>query len=167
MRYDYENFERGRNTNGFRWNDATLFYAGPVTPNLSGFFELEVNESNEMEPLGQFSWLFGEANRYAQVRIGQMHTLSRVGWAGFDRPSGINTTQVLSSTLTSTAVPFTFAKDQRGLELAVGLNEDIRLIGQITNGLDTSGTGTSGTRDNDADKDFLLAYEQIDRKSVV
>lgn len=161
MRYDIEDFERGRNTNGFRWNDATLFYAGPVTPNLSSFFELEVNESNEVEPLGQFSWLFGDADRNAQIRIGQMHTLSRVGWAGFDRPSGINTTQVIGSTLTTTAVPFTLAKDQRGLELAVGLNKDVRLIGQVTNGLDTSGSGTTGTRDNDAAKDFLVAYEQM------
>lgn len=161
LRYDYENFERGRNTSGFRWNDATFFYAGPVTPNLSSFFELEFNESNEVEQLGQFSWLFGEANRYAQLRLGQMHTLSRVGWAGFDRPSGINTTQVIGSTLTTTAVPFTLAKDQRGLELSVGFNEDTRLIGQLLNGLDTSGSGTTGTRDNDTDKDILLAYEQM------
>lgn len=161
MRYDYEDFERGRNTSGFRWNDATLFYAGPVTPNLSSFFELEVNESNEVEPLGQFSWLFGGADRYAQIRVGQMHGLSRVGWAGFDRPSGISTTDVLGSTLTSTAVPFTFAKDQRALELSLGVTPDIRLIGQLSNGLDTSGSGTTGTRDNDTSKDVLLAYEHM------
>ncbi|MBI4597768.1 MAG: hypothetical protein HY737_05115 [Candidatus Omnitrophica bacterium] len=161
MRYDVENFERGRDTSGFRWNDATLFYAGPVTSNLSSFFELEVNESNELEALGQFSWLFGGPERYAQIRLGQFHSLSRVGWAGFDRPSGINTAQPIGSTLTSTAVPFTLAKDHRGLELSVGLNPDIRLIGQVLNGLDTSGSGTTGTRDNDKNKDFLLAYEQM------
>ncbi len=161
MRYDYEDFERGRNTSGFRWNDATLFYAGPVTSNLSSFFELEVNESNEVEPLGQFSWLFGGSDQYAQIRLGQMHTLSRVGWGGFDRPSGISTTDVIGSTLTSTAVPFTFAKDQRALELSVGLNPDIRLIAQLSNGLDTSGSGTTGSRDNDTSKDILLAYEQM------
>lgn len=161
MRYDYEDFERGRNTSGFRWNDATLFYAGPVTPNLSGFFELEVNESNELESLGQFSWLVGDSDRNMQIRLGQMHTLSRVGWAGFDRPSGINTTQVLGSTLTTTAVPYTFAKDERGIELTANLNPDIRLVGQFLNGLDTSGSGTSGSRDNDTSKDVLLAYEQM------
>lgn len=161
MRYDYEDFESGRKTNGFRWNDATLFYAGPVTPNLSGFFELEVNESNELEPLGQFSWLFGGPDRYAQIRLGQMHTLSRVGWAGFDRPSGISTTDVIGSTLTRSAVPFTLSKDQRALELTVGLNRNTRLIAQVSNGLNTSGSGTTGTRDNDANKDVLLAYEQM------
>ncbi|MBI3996996.1 MAG: hypothetical protein HY352_04985 [Candidatus Omnitrophica bacterium] len=161
MRYDYEDFERGRNTSGFRWNDATLFYAGSVTKNLSSFFEWEWEDENEIGLNGQFSWLFGGPDRYAQIRLGQMHTLSRVGWAGFDRPSGISTTDVIGSTLTTTAVPFTLAKDQRGLELAVGLNPDIRLIGQILNGLDTSGSGTTGTRDNDTSKDVLLAYEHM------
>lgn len=169
LRYDYEDFRHARNTNGFRWNDATLFYAGPVTPNLSTFFELEVNESNELEPLGQMSWLFGGPDRYAQIRIGQFHSLNRVGWAGFDRPSGINTTKVTSAVLTTTAVPFTFASDQRGAELTVGLNKNTRLIGQVLNGLNTSGSGTTGTRDSDASKDFLLAYEQMlgDRGSGV
>lgn len=161
MRYDHEDFDHGRNTSGFRWNDATLFYAGPVTPNLSSFFELEVNESNEIEPLGQFSWLFGEPKRYAQLRIGQFHALSRVGWGGFDRPSGISTATPIASTLTTTANPFTLGKDQRGLELTVGVNEDIRLIGQVLNGLNTSGEGTTGTRDNDTNKDVLLAYEHM------
>lgn len=161
QRYEYEDFERGQNTSRFKWNDATFFYAGSVTQNLSSFFEWEWEDEDEIALNGQFSWLFGGPDRYAQVRVGQMHTLSRVGWAGFDRPSGISTTGVIGSTLTSTAVPFTFAKDQRGLELAVGLNPDIRLIGQITNGLNEAGNGNSGSQDDDTEKDILLAYEHM------
>ncbi|MBI2495199.1 MAG: hypothetical protein HYW10_01315, partial [Candidatus Omnitrophica bacterium] len=81
--------------------------------------------------------------------------------AGFDRPSGISTTDVIGSTLTSTAVPFTFAKDQRGLELSVGLTPDARLIGHITNGLNEAGNGSSGNQDDDTEKDFALAYEHM------
>src|SRR3989338_6386635 len=161
MRYNYEDFERGQNTSRFAWNDATLFYAGPVTKNLSSFFEWEWEDVDDLALLGQFSWLFGGSDRYVQIRLGQMHTLSRVGWAGFDRPSGISTTDVIGSTLTTSAVPFTLAKDQRGLELAVGLNPDIRLIGQITNGLNEAGNGNSGSQDDDTEKDVLLAYEHM------
>lgn len=161
QRYEYEDFESGQNTSRFKWNDATLFYAGPVTQNLSAFFEWEWEDTDDIGLNGQFAWLFGGPDRYAQIRLGQMHTLSRVGWAGFDRPSGISTTDVISSTLTSTAVPFTLAKDQRGLELAVGLNPDIRLIGQVTNGLNEAGNGNSGSQDDDTEKDILLAYEQM------
>ncbi|MBI4354521.1 MAG: hypothetical protein HY595_04725 [Candidatus Omnitrophica bacterium] len=161
MRYEYEDFEKGQNTSRFKWNDATFFYGGANTENLSSFFEWEWEDSNDIALLGQFAWLFGGPDRYAQIRLGQMHTLSRVGWAGFDRPSGISTTDVIGSTLTTTAVPFTLAKDQRGIELTVGLNKDIRLIGQVTNGLNEAGNGTSGSQDDDTEKDIMLAYEQM------
>lgn len=161
MRYEYQDFERGQNTSRFKWNDATLFFAGPVTKNLSSFFEWEWEDTDDLALLGQFQWLFGGPDRYAQVRVGQMHALSRVGWAGFDRPSGISTTDVIGSTLTTTAVPFTFAKDQRGVEVTAGLTPDIRVIGQLTNGLNEAGNGVSGSQEDDTEKDILLAYEHM------
>lgn len=160
-RYEHEERAGGKSatTSRFKWNDATLFYAGSMTKNLSAFFEWEWEDESEIALNGQFSWLMGDADRYLQLRLGQMHTLPRVGWAGFDRPSGISTTNVLGTDINSSAVPFTISQDQRGLEASVGLTKDARIIAQVLNGINTSGKGNSGS-ETDTDKDFLLAYEQ-------
>lgn len=162
-RYEYENFAEGKtaSTSRFKWNDATLFYGGPVTKNLSAFFEWEWEDSSDISLLGQFSWLMGTPDRYLNLRLGQFHTLTRVGWAGFDRPSGISTPDALSTDLNGSAVPFTVNQDERGLEAAIGLTKDIRVIAQVLNGLNSDSTpsGTSG-QESDKDKDILLAYEQ-------
>ncbi len=160
MRYEYENPDNAEATNEFKWHDATLFYAGPVTKNLSAFFEAEWEDSDETNVVAQISWFIGTANRYLNIRAGQFHTISRVGWAGLDRPSGISTTNVFGSTLTTTPVPFKLKEDQQGLELALGLTRDIRFIAQALNGVDGKGDGTWNS-DNDQDKDFLIAYEHI------
>jgi hypothetical protein len=160
LRYDYENSDAAESSNEFSWHDATFFYAGPVTKNLSAFFELEVEEENKTNVVAQMSWFMGTAERYLNVRAGQLHTLSRVGWAGFDRPSGISTTDVFGDTLTTTPVPFKIKQDQQGLELALGVTSDIRIIGQVLNGVNAAGKSTWGSED-DKDKDFLAAYEHI------
>lgn len=159
-RYEYEDFTKGTDTSRFKWNDATLFYGGPVTKNLSAFFEWEWEASDDIGLLGQLSWFTGNPDRYLALRGGQMHTLTRVGWAGFDRPSGISTPDALSTDIDASAVPFTFNQDQKGVEAAVGLTKDVRLIAQVLNGLNQAGSGTSGSsQEGDTDKDFLLAYE--------
>ncbi len=160
-RYEYQKFSDNKSatTSRFKWNDTTLFYAGPVTKNLTGFFEWEWEDEDAIGMNGQFAYLVGNADRYLQLRLGQMHTLNRVGWGGFDRPTGISTTNVLSTDLDSSAVPFAINQDQRGLEASVGVTKDVRIIGQVLNGLNTSGSGNSGS-ESDTDKDFLLAYEQ-------
>jgi hypothetical protein len=50
------------------------------------------------------------------------------------------------------------ASDQRGIELTHVLG-DSRLIAQVTNGIDESGSGTGG--ENDTAKDFMVAYERL------
>ncbi len=161
-RYEFENLGQGKggSTSQFKWNDATLFYGGSVTKNLSAFFEWEWDDTDNVGLLGQFSWLMGNADRNVNFRIGQFHTLTRVGWAGFDRPSGISTPDVLSTDITSGGVPFKFNQDQRGIEAAVSLNKNTRLITQVLNGLNVAGSGNSGSSEGNTNKDFLLAYEQ-------
>ncbi|MBI5789333.1 MAG: hypothetical protein HZA78_10805 [Candidatus Schekmanbacteria bacterium] len=159
VRYNYTDPENAATVSRFDLNDATLFYAGPVTPNLTAFFEAEWADTNDIEVNGYMSWTDGSADNYWQVRTGQFHTLTRVGWAGFDRPSGISTTKVLGTQLTTTSVPFTISKDQRGLELSLG-GRDGRVIAQVLNGLNYTGDGNKGD-DPDTDKDVLLAYEQM------
>ncbi len=162
VRYNYENPDGGNNTTSeFEFHDATLFYAGSITENLSGFFEAEWEDSDDITLNAYIAWFMGQADQYLNIRLGQMHTLSRVGWAGFDRPSGISTTGVLSEKLTGTSVPFKMGEDQIGLELAVGVTEDIRIIAQVLNGLNFEGKGNEGSSDDDKDKDFLVAYEHI------
>jgi len=161
-RYEYEKFAKGKSatTSRFKWNDATFFYAGSMTKNLSAFFEWEWEDESEIGLNGQFSWFMGDADRYLQLRLGQMHTLTRVGWAGFDRPTGISTTNVLSTDIDSSAVPFKINQDQRGLEASIGVTKDARIIAQLLNGLNFAGDGNHGSQDDDTNKDFLLAYEQ-------
>jgi len=162
-RYEYEKYAKGRTaaTSRFKWTDATLFYGGAVTQNLSAFFEWEWADVDEIDLLGQFSWLIGKPERYVNFRLGQMHTLTREGWAGFDRPTGISTPDALSTDITTGGTGFKFSTSQRGVEAAIGVTKNARIITEVLNGLNQAGKGTSGTQEGDTDKDFLLAYEQI------
>lgn len=148
----------------FRWNDTTLFYAGPVGRNFSGFAEVEWKAEDDIGLVAQISGIWGNPDHFTTFRAGQFHTLSRVGFGGFDRPTGISTPSIRASKLTDTAVNFNLGLDQRGLEVAHVLQssflpEPSRVIFQVTNGIDSSGSGTGS--DNDSQKDYLLAFEQI------
>lgn len=165
-RYVFTDFEdeAQRNISDFRWNDTTLFYAGPVGRNFSGFAELEWEAEDEIGLVAQISGLWGNPDHFTTFRAGQFHTLSRVGFGGFDRPTGISTPAIRASRLTDTAVNFNLGLDQRGLEVAHVFQSSLlpqpsRAIFQITNGVNTAGSGTGN--DNDSQKDYLLAFEQI------
>jgi hypothetical protein len=160
-RYEFENFSKGADTSRFKWNDATLFYGGPVTKNLSGFFEWEWEDTSEISLLGQMSWLMGGPEHYINFRLGQMHTLTREGFAGLDRPTGISTPDALSIDLTTGGTPFKVNEDQKGIEASVGLTKNARIIAQVLNGINTSGNGASGSQEGDTDKDLVMAYEHI------
>lgn len=162
-RYEYKNPEEGDSTNEFQWHDTTLFYAGPVGRNYAGFAELEWEAEDEIALTASISGVWGEPDHFTTLRVGQFHTLSRVGFGGFDRPTGISTPAIRSANLTKD-MEFTLGADQRGVELAhifqLGfLPERSRLIAQVTNGVDDEGSGTGS--DIDAQKDYTLVFEQI------
>lgn len=162
-RYEYKNPEVGRSTNEFQWHDTTFFYGGPVGKNYAGFAELEWEGEAEIALVASISGVWGQSEHFSTVRVGQFHTLSRVGFGGFDRPTGISTPVIRSANLTKD-VKFQLGTDQRGLEAAhvfqLGfMPERSRMIAQVTNGVDEAGSGTEG--EIDAQKDYMVAFEQI------
>jgi hypothetical protein len=154
--------------NGFWTPDVTIFFAGALTQNLSLFAELEFSDETEIQVFGQY--VNGTPDHWLSIRLGQMHTLPRVGWAGFDRPTGITTPDALSSRrLTLSPVPFRINEDQRGIDFSYNFTPESRIIAGLYNGVNFGGHGNEGTGagdnprfgDNDNAKDYLLAYEQM------
>lgn len=155
-----------RNRNGFVRPDVTVFYAGTLSKNLSLFTEVEFADVDETELQVFMQYFQGDSDHYFTARLGQMHTLSRIGWAGFDRPTGITTPDVLSSRkLTTSPVTYRVGEDQRGLDFAYAFTPDSRIIAGIYNGVNQQGAGNefngAGYGDNDNAKDALVAYEQM------
>ena len=163
-------FNSFRTRNGFRTPDVTLFYAGALTKNLSLFAEVEFVDFDETEVQVFGEWFSGNPDPYFTLRMGQMHTLSRIGWAGFDRPTGITTPDVLAARkLTTSPVSFRVGEDQRGIDAAYAFSPDSRVIVGVYNGVNQAGAGNEGNGagfgdDNNA-KDVLLAFEQMLRES--
>ncbi|MBI2438421.1 MAG: hypothetical protein HYV36_06380 [Lentisphaerae bacterium] len=151
--------------NGFRKPDYTLFYAGALTKNLSMFTELEWDDVDEVALQAYGAWFGGDVDHSYLIRLGQMHTLQRIGFGGFDRPTGISTPDVLSSTLTASPVPFKIGNDQRGIDFACNFTPSSRAILGLYNGMDFEGHGAEGNGqgfgDSDGSKDGLLAIEQM------
>ena len=159
-------FNSYRTRTGFLTPDVTIFYAGNLTKNLSLFTEIEFVDADETEVQVFGEWFGGNPERYYTVRFGQMHTLSRIGWGGFDRPTGITTPDVLSSRgLTTSPVPFRVGEDQRGVDASFAFTPQSRLILGVYNGVDQGGHGNdsngAGFGDSDNAKDVMLAYEQM------
>ncbi|MBI3417691.1 MAG: hypothetical protein HY043_20555 [Verrucomicrobia bacterium] len=159
-------FNKFRTRNGFRMPDVTVFYAGTLTKNLSLFTEIEVADVDETSVQVFGEWFSGDPNHFLTIRLGQMHTLSRIGWAGFDRPTGITTPDALAARkLTTGPVPFRVGEDQRGLDIAYNFTPNNRIIAGVYNGVNRDGAGNqfngAGYGDSDNNKDVLLAYEQM------
>lgn len=160
-RYNYENPEDGDIESQFQFHDVTLFYSGAMTKNISSFAELEFEPEEKETEIGlvaHIGGVFGKPDHYSTFRIGQFHTLARVGFGGFDRPTGISTALPLSSDLTTGRVRFKINTDQRGLELAHVFKRS-RMIAQVLNGVDEEGKGTAD--DTNTAKDYAFAFEQI------
>ncbi len=145
----------------FQLNDITLFYSGPIAAHFSAFAEIEFEDEEETTLLAQVSGIKGLPDAFWTFRIGSAHPLSRVGFGGFDRPTGISTTTVQSATLTDGGVPFRINGDQRFLEMTAvrGWN---RFIFQVLNGINPEGVGNEGRIfDTDSGKDVSVAFERI------
>jgi hypothetical protein len=163
-RFGYENKEGAIERSEFTLNDVTFFYAGALTKNFSAFVESEIESTGDIELVGQLQGVFGSSDRYVSIRVGQMHPLQRVGFGGFDRPTGISTNPLHSTTLTRagsiSGANFALNKDQKGIEVAY-VQGRARLLAQVLNGMNESGSGTANKGDRDPQKDYLVAYEHI------
>jgi hypothetical protein len=170
-RYEFDDPENGFPggsvvTRGFKLNDATFFYAGPVSKNFSGFVELErPGDSPEVEAVVSIGGVRGKPDSFWTFRLGQFHTLTRVGFGGLDRPTGISTPNALSRALVS-GNSFKLNQDQVGIE-GTYVNKNHRFIGQVLNGSNYTGAvstvsaGTTDQADKNRDKDYVLAWEMM------
>ena len=168
-RYEYDSPEQGFSgsptgddtvKNSFKLNDATFFFAGPIAKNFSGFVELErPGDAAEIEAVVSIGGVRGTPDSFWTFRIGQFHTLSRVGFGGLDRPTGISTPNALSRALVS-GNDFKLNQDQVGVE-GTYVHGNHRFIGQILNGGDAADGKTTDRADQNRDKDYLLAWEMI------
>jgi hypothetical protein len=144
-------------TSTFAVHDATFFYAGPIHKNFSGFVELEWEKENEIKAVISIGGIRGTPDNFSTFRIGQFHTLTRVGWGGLDRPTGISTPSALSRPLVM-GNAFSLTQDQVGLE-GTWVRGNSRIIGQVLNGGDLGTAATTSRKDENRDKDYLLTYE--------
>lgn len=160
--FAYENTRGTIERSEFRFPEAALFYSGSFSRNYSAYIHAFADNSTSVDIHGHLQGVFGSSERFFSVRIGQMHMLQQGGFGGFDRPSVISTNPVHSTALTRNSAPmvFTFDQRQKGVELAY-VQGPGRLLAQITNGLDDTGSGTRRVGDIDPQKDFLVAYEHI------
>ena len=163
-RFDYENKEGEIERSESTLNDVTFFYGGALTKNFSAFVESGIESTGDVELLAQLQGVLGSSDRYVSIRAGQMHPLQRVGFGGFDRPTGISTNTLHSTTLTRTGTingaNFALNKDQKGIEVAY-VQGRARLLAQVLNGMNQNGSGTATKGDIDPQKDYLVAYEHI------
>jgi hypothetical protein len=162
-RYEYDSNEgAGTVTSSFKLNDATLFYAGPVAKNFSGFVELERPGDEEIiEAVVAIGGIRGKPDSFWTFRLGQFHTLTRVGFGGLDRPTGISTPSAVSRALVS-GNGFALNQDQVGME-GTYVHKNWRVIGQVLNGSNSLTNTNPGKTTDQADenmaKDAVLAYE--------
>jgi hypothetical protein len=162
MQFAYENTGGTTERSEFRLPEAALFYAGAFSRNFSGYLHGFADNSTNLDFHGHLQGVLGNAGQFVSVRLGQMHLLQQEGFGGFDRPTGITPTPVHATALTSNKTPMVFHFDQRqkGVELAY-VRGGGRLLAQLTNGLDSTGSGTKSSGDIDPQKDYLVAYEHI------
>lgn len=160
--FAYENNEGEVERSEFRFPEVAFYYSGAISRNFSAWIHATANNSTSVDFHGHIQGVFGRPERFFSVRIGQMHMLQQQGIGGFDLPTGLTTTPVNAVALTTTGAPVSFTFDQRqnGVELAY-VHGPGRLLLQITNGLNQTGSGTATIGDIDPDKDFLLAYDHI------
>ncbi len=146
----------------FVFPDVSLFYSGAISRNFSAWVHVVSSDFNKVDFHGHIQGVFGKPDSFFSFRVGQMHMLGQEAAAGFGRPTGLNlpVTQVTPLTNTGTPVLYTFDKRQNGLELAYVLGPG-RLLFQITNGLDETGSGNTNTGDIDPDKDYMAAFDYL------
>jgi len=163
FRYQYVSRADRKTDNEFNLKDVTMFYTGNALEDLSYFFEANLVENggpSSME-VAQVQYNFGDAEQGAFVRAGQMHMIDRVGFGAIDRPITISTPLIRTTTINKMA----FNQNGRGIELG-GRWHDTTLLGQVFNGVTSSGDDTpennsNGRQDENNKKDFTVGLEHL------
>ena len=164
--FQYQNIKGQVERTEFTFPDASLFYAGAISRNFSGFMHVFASNSSSVDVHGHIMGNFGTAENMFMFRVGQMHMLEQEGVGGFDRPTSININPVHTLALTRATNATTggsfynFDQRAKGVELAY-IHGPGKLAVQITNGLNQNGSSTASSGDIDAPKDYMVFYEHL------
>ncbi len=158
IRYTDQRQDSVPTRSGFSFDDATLFYAGPMLSNWSAFFEFERAAPDELELTAHVSGMWGTERGYTGFRVGNMHWLQQWGLAGFDRPSAISRPVAFNNEISS-GLPFAMARNQIGVE-GYWVRGNTRISAEVLNGIDFDGIGDEG-ESADAAKDVALIFSHI------
>ena len=158
----YDNTKGTKERTEFRSPEVSLFYAGAISRHWSAYLHGFTQNGSDVDFHGHVMGMFGDMDKYLMVRFGEMHMLNQEGIGGFDRPVGITSSPIHANPLTRNAAPMIFHFDlrQKGAEVSYVYGPG-RLFGQVTNGLDETGSGTRRIGDIDSQKDFLIGYDHI------
>ena len=135
--------------------NVTLFYAGPVTRNLSFFFEFPFEPAGELE-VGQMTFNLGKSDGFFFSRIGQFHQFSRVGFGALDRPISLSNAQVFNVMVNG----FRPRLDNVGVEVGYSWGHLTGLV-QVTNGIKTTGGAANEGLDPNNHKDVGVLLEYL------
>lgn len=160
--FGYDNTKGNVERSEFRFPELSFMYMGAISRHWSAYIHGFANNGSSVDMHGYMMGIFGDANKFFTVRVGQMHMLQQEGLGGFDRPVGISSSPIHATALTRNAAPsnFNFDLRQRGAELAYVYGPG-RLFAQVTNGLDETGSGVRRGTDINPQKDFLVGYDHI------
>ncbi|GEM_PF-6394122 len=163
FRYKYVSRADRKTDNEFNLHDVTMFYTGNALEDLSYFVEANLVESGgpSSVEVAQVQYNFGDAERGAFVRAGQMHLIDRVGFGAIDRPITISNPLIRATAINKVA----FNQNGRGVELG-GRWHDTTLLGQVFNGVTSSGDdapedSSTGRQDENNKKDFTIGLEHL------
>jgi hypothetical protein len=140
----------------FQMHDVTLFYTGPVSKNLSFFFELPFEGEEVFLEVGNVQLNWGKPDGYCFVKAGQFHQFAKVGAGGLDRPITIARPQLFSKAING-FVPWI---DGLGVETGYSTGNFTWLV-QFTNGLNANGSDATLGSDDNNHKDIGVLFEYL------
>ena len=124
---------------------ASLFAGGGIGTNYGAFVEFERTPDGAVDLIGQATGVWGKADGFGGVRVGQGHMIIGGAVAGFDRPTGILAPLALDEP-TTPGIPFRFAGDVAGIEAFYVFKGMNRTSIVLANGLAGGGGGMEATR---------------------
>jgi len=136
--------------------DATLFYAGPASRNLSFFYEFAFDPDAAAVEVAQMMFHEGNSNRFFFAKAGKFHDFGKVGFGGLDRPMTLSTPKVRSQFING----YRPNMDVIGFETGYSWGNFTGLI-QASNGIKQTGDSVGGEVDPNNHKDIGLLLEYM------
>jgi hypothetical protein len=151
-------------TSSFVLDGVTLFYAGPLAKNFSGWVELErPGDSSEIQLVASIGGMRGTPESFWTFRLGQFHTFIEHGIGGLDRPTGITSPLATAGPLVENN-DFALSQPQVGVE-GNYIHGNSSVTARVMNGASLftgpDGAKTTDQSDQNRQKDYFLSYELL------